>query len=39
MNAKNIGKKCETIKGYTYKCPCVMTSDDHKELKIMQNDI
>ena len=24
---------------YTYKCPCVMTSDDHKELKIMQNDI
>ena len=23
----------------TYKCPCDMTSDDHKELKIMKNDI
>ena len=35
---KNIEQKAETMTEYTYKSPCIMASDDLKELKMVLNN-
>ena len=34
----NIEQNAETMTEYTYKRPCIMAPDDHKELKMVLND-
>ena len=35
---KNIEQNAETMTEYTYKGPCIMASDDLKELKMVLNN-
>ena len=35
---KNIEQNAETMTEYTYKSPCIMAPDDHKELKMVLNN-
>ena len=35
---KNIEQNPETMTEYTYKSPCIMASDDLKELKMVLNN-